>query len=406
MDSYTCYEKLNRPNLATLIQQTHDPAEKTLLAKMLKKLNKDNVMEVTYKCVNKDVGGRLYAAGGVSLQTTRKLTRAIISEPSWDFDIVNAYPQLLVNKCKQIGLPCETVQNYVDNRDGWFATGVTKLDVIKTLFGSKEPSRFHQIQALQKEVEDITDVFTTMYPDLHKAVKKLKPRVGEDKLERTLMSYILQGEEMKVMSKVLSKMKLVFPNLHIQAYIYDGFMVRKSDGVDPDEVLAQINSWVEGDNVTFCLKPFECPATFTPLRKEQLEIDEDDWRAFEAMHFMFPQFLKMNKGLRMVFNERTGQWAEDDPGPFYTLAHRAHPNDRYGSVVIRMRAMWELMITLPDDAEFFERAKLASIGKLLFTNGIFDKCAQARIDFTPDILFQARVTYPIVVLIITGLACV
>jgi putative DNA primase/helicase len=53
------------------------------------------------------------------------------------------------------------------------------------------------------------------------------------------------------------------------------------------------------------------------------------------------------------------------------------------------------MITLPDDAEFFANAKLASIGKLLFTNGIFDKRAGARIDFTPDILFQARVPHHI-----------
>jgi hypothetical protein len=314
-----------------------------MLSKMLKKIDKAGVMEVMYKCMNKDVGGRLYAVG-VSLQTTSKLVRAIISAPSWDFDIVNAYPVLLKNLCKKIGIPCETVENYVENRDDWFATGVTKLDVIKILFGSKEPSLSRQLKALQKEVEGIMDVFVTLYPELHKAVKKLKPRVGEDKLECTLMSYILQGEEMKVMSKVLSKMKLVFPNLPIQAYIYDGFMVRKTGGVNPEEVLAKINSWVEGDDVTFCLKPFECPTSFTPLRKEELEIDENDWHAFEAMHFMLPKFLRMNKGSKMVFDERTGLWEENNAGPFYLLATRAHPDDNYGSSIRCMKAMWELMI--------------------------------------------------------------
>jgi hypothetical protein len=244
MESFTCHEQLNRVNLATLAKQSKDPVEKAMLLKMLKRMDDDGNVEVTYKCINKDVGGRLYAVGGVSLQTINKRARAIISVAAWDFDIVNAHPVLLRNLCDRHEIPCDVLAGYVDNRAAWFAEGVKKLDVIITLFGGTEPSESDNIKALQTEMASITAKLSTLYPTLHNAVKKLKPRAGERKLDRTLVSYLLQREEMRVMDLVISKMGRKFPSLSIQAYIYDGFMVKKAEGVDPEHVLAQINSWV------------------------------------------------------------------------------------------------------------------------------------------------------------------
>jgi hypothetical protein len=393
MESFTCHEQLNRVNLATLAKQSKDPVEKAMLLKMLKRMDDDGNVEVTYKCINKDVGGRLYAVGGVSLQTINKRARAIISVAAWDFDIVNAHPVLLRNLCDRHEIPCDVLAGYVDNRAAWFAEGVKKLDVIITLFGGTEPSESDNIKALQTEMASITAKLSTLYPTLHNAVKKLKPRAGERKLDRTLVSYLLQREEMRVMDLVISKMGRKFPSLSIQAYIYDGFMVKKAEGVDPEHVLAQINSWVADLNVEFCIKPFECPSDFEPLPTEELETDKNDVAAFAAMLYMFPDYLKMKGSSRMVYNETTGRWDEEYIGTLYNIAKKVHSANDYGTSVRKMRDLFELMYTLPDDTAFFDSASEKAIGKLLFPNGIYDKRAGKRTGFTQEVYFRFAVPH-------------
>jgi hypothetical protein len=402
MLDFECFEEVNVIHLATLVKTETQPGQRELLAGFLKLALKNRIsgahttshVKVKYKCKNKDVGGRLYAQGP-SLAKVSKRSRAIISVPAWDFDLVNVYPVLLRNLCGKRDIPCPVIKEYVANRDAWLnGTGIDKTDVIASLFGCEATTKSKKLAALRAELKVITANLTPLYPTLQKAVANLKPDAGESKLERTLMSYILQREEMDVISTVITRMTKEFPTLEMQAYIYDGFMVRKKDGVDPNHVLDQINTWVEELNVTFALKPFECPSDFVTLPKEIVQGADTDVGALRAMCHQFPHYLKMNGDKKFVFQRSTGLWTEAF-GAFCNLLMDVHSDNTYGQSVSSMESIWRLMPTLADESAFFMAARRRAKGKLLFRDGIWDKQEQKRLEFTHEIYFAHAVPHDI-----------
>lgn len=391
---------LNLLNLATLLQTEEDPGQRALLTKLSKEASKNTdadklfgAVKVKYEWTNKELRGRWYAKGP-SLQALKKEYRMIISAPAWDFDLKNAHPVLLRNLSRTFEVACPVLDDYVANRDTWLRDGATKGEVLATIYGSQAHTDNGKVKALRDEMKVIAEAITPRFSDLKKAVEKHKPGANADALDRSLMSFILQGEETTIMSRVLSLMAKEYPDLPIQSYIFDGFMVRKVDGHDPDDILAKINSWVVSKNVEFTLKPFECPAAFTPLPTPVFKADENDLQAFEAVCFHYPHYLKLNGSIRMVYDERCGLWREDEPGVFYALVNKALPNTAYGTSVHHMKSMWELMRMLPDSTGFFIEAREKAVGKLLFQNGIYDKLAETRMDFTPSVYFRCSVPHP------------
>ncbi len=126
---------------------------------------------------------------------------------------------------------------------------------------------------------------------------------------------------------------------------------------------------------------------------EELETDKNDVAAFAAMLYMFPDYLKMKGSSRMVYNETTGRWDEEYIGTLYNIAKKVHSANDYGTSVRKMRDLFELMYTLPDDTAFFDSASEKAIGKLLFPNGIYDKRAGKRTGFTQEVYFRFAVPH-------------
>ena len=403
MRSFECYEKVNLQNLGTLLTRVEDCGQRELLQKLyaaaLKNADpewKYGALKVTYTETSKELGGRWYAKGP-TLQRVRKDYRQIICAPSWDFDIVNAHPVLLRNLCDRFKIPCPNLTCYINNRDIWLTgeDAVEKGDILASIYGSQASSDHILVQALRKEMIAIAEKLTPRYADLEKALKKKYPSDNEAAIERSLMSFILQREETKVVSMVLTLMQQQFPDLEIQAYIYDGFMVRKADGVDSNQVLCKINEWVQPLRVQFALKPFECPADFEPEPVERLRGGDHDVNAFNALCLQFPDFVKRADNVNMVFDRATGIWQQNSFGSFANLLKEAHANNEYGQNVRAMERVWKLMATLPDDAAYFEAARLKAKGKLLFKDGIWDKLEGERLDFSPSIFFAHAVPHNI-----------
>lgn len=395
--SFTAYEKYNYLNLASLLQteKPFDPCQRELLQKIVKKINKDGLLRVDYVQVNSHVGGRLYAKGP-SLQYLDKRIRMIVSAESYDFDLVNAHPTLLMQLCKHYRISCPVLLDYVSNRSAWLQEGGdVKTAVISSIYGSQAENPSPKIASLRAEMKAITAALTPHYGKLAAAVAKLKPRAGERKLERTLMSYILQQEEVAVVYKVITQLKREFKGVEIQSYIYDGFMVRKGDGVDPDKILAAINGWVKGNGVCFAIKPFQCPEDFEPLDEDELT-PGNDHAALKFMQAKHPHFLKLDGRDRMVYDPCTGMWTKEDAGAFYRLAVKAHDGleSVYGHDLRSMKRVFELMVMLPDDAKFFADSRRDILGKLLFTNGVYDKVKDCRLEFSHLLCFTYRVPHP------------
>ena len=187
MESYTCFEKINLQNLTRLLRVETDPQKKTKLLKFQKLATPQGIIKCEYKN-KKHVAGRLYAYP--SLQGVDKQTRQIISAPSWDFDIVNAYPTILMNLCNAHGIKCDILADYVANRDAWLKTGITKDNIIHSLFGSQEYTTSQRLLDFRCEIARITDRLISVpeYKELARAVKGLKSNARE----QSVISYIIQ----------------------------------------------------------------------------------------------------------------------------------------------------------------------------------------------------------------------
>ena len=273
METFTCYEKIDVPNLNRMLKIEEDPQKKAKLLKFAKEITKEGILECKYKN-KKYVKGRLYAYP--SLQGVDKYTRQAISVPSWDFDIINAYPTILRNLCDKHSIKCELLSSYVSDREAWFKLGITKDNMIHSLFGSQEYTAIDQLSQFRTEISKITTLLTSLpiYKDLARAVRALK----SDDNKNSLVSYIIQNEELEIMTDVLNKIEDKFKKAEIQSYIFDGFMIRKTDQLNPHDILAEINKWVEGYKVQFAIKPFECP-----LKPEEVE-EENPFEEFELTH--------------------------------------------------------------------------------------------------------------------------
>ena len=229
----------------------------------------------------------------------------------------------------------------------------------------------------------------------------LKPAFDKRKLEMTHMSYLLQNKESEVMLYIKDKMERVYPELQVQALIHDGIMFRKPDETSAatlppiERIMESINKWSAQYEVVFELKPFERPASFVPLG--DLLTPLTDLEAHRYLAAKYPDFLKLDGKTKMIYDPSSGMWRRNDFGSYVRLAASAHSDIscEYGLARRRMADAYELMVEMPNSAQFFEDARAAAKGKLLFTNCIYDKLTETRMPFTPNILFPVAVPHPL-----------
>lgn len=391
MRRYVCFEEIVLLNVSTLQKAEADPQQRQLLKK-LHKVAAENAspdgatgtVETTYASVNAGVGGRLYAKGP-SLQSASPRNRSIISVPAWEFGMLNAHPALLRNVCNDKGVPCPVVDDCVANLDAWVASGASEAEVTAAILGAEQlhPEVHAKVARLREEMKEIAAALAPSYAALQRAVDA----------PANLVPYILQQQEARVMADVLTRLDREFPSLRVQAYMFDSFLVRRSDEVDPENVLGAINSWAATHGVTFRRKPFECPSDFVLAPEQQIRGGESDVDALRAVCFRFPDCVKMNGPKKMAFDASTGLWTEDVFGAFGKLLITAHAGNNYGRSVHAMESVWRLVVTLPDDSAFFQTARRNAKGKLLFRNGIWDKRTNTRLEFTPSVWFAHAVPH-------------
>ena len=363
------------------------PEMVTLLKKIKKKCSKKGDLCVEYSS-KENLGGRFYAQGGVSLQALPQRLRQIISVPAYDIDLVNAHPTLLVQLCRKHYIPCPSLNDYVTRRDQWLTGDLgcsrdeMKARCLRALYGSEEESSSEQVKSLQKECADIAAIFSTSladsieeYTKLKEAVRAKNPEKSERQLQFSFLSYVLQREEARVIRKTMDAIHDKF-KVKIQAYIFDGFLVRKRNCPAPLVLIDYMNTVASADGVRFAQKPFQCPEDFAPPPPIENDEPETDVQALRMLEAKYPGHLRMDGATKMVYDPDTGIWLGDAgaQGAFMRLAGRAFGDgSKYGGSVNAMRSAFNAMSMLPDDSAFFTAARRKTIGKLLFKDGIYDK---------------------------------
>jgi hypothetical protein len=120
--------------------------------------------------------------------------------------------------------------------------------------------------------------------------------------------------------------------------------------------------------------------------------------ALDYLLYVFPDFLKRDGKRRMVYDADSGMWAAEDQGAMYRLAKKAHdrfPGSQYGESTCKLNSVWAQMLGLPDESQFFRKARANIDGKLLLQDCVFDKLRGEhgeKLPFTHELYFSVRVS--------------
>jgi hypothetical protein len=405
--TFSCTEAVILNNVKACIARAKDANQRKILEIMLKECNAAGERLVFYSHNNAEIGGRMYPPKGIGLAFVGKEVRKIISVPCWDFDLENAHPCILRALCHKYNLHCVTLSDYIDNRTNWFQDapdGLTEKDVklacLKVMYGSGERPLTERIAALQSEMAYIMKKLEPHYADLAQALIKHKPKMKDVKMGATLMSFILQREEVRLIMATIRVLRREHPSVKINSYIFDGFLVQQDADLEPNVLLECMNRVIENDELVcgrmrFVQKPFEVPPDFEPLQPGEGDPKTD----VDALLYVvrnFPNYIKMNGDKKAVYDEAKGLWALESNawGPFLRLVHKAFAlNNPYGSSKRLIQSMFDCMPILEDEADFFVKGRQGIEGKLLFQDCVYDKKQECQMPFTHELFFVHQVPW-------------
>lgn len=115
---HTLYEKVNKKILLRILSSPNLSSEEMDTLKKYKQSIINGHVPVNYNYGEGSNFGRLYAEGGLSMQSFRKAIRhALASDIYIDVDIVNTLPVLISQYCDKNGIQCELLKDYIENRE-------------------------------------------------------------------------------------------------------------------------------------------------------------------------------------------------------------------------------------------------------------------------------------------------
>lgn len=389
------------------------------LGRYLKSVENGNHKKVTYK-LGKSMRtsnlplGRL-CADGLSLQTfPRDLRNALAARYYWDVDIINAQPTLMVQYCTRQGWDCRVLRRYVETREEILEEVQTSLNIerweakeriLAVLFGgSPEGLPSFIVRDLVPEIRRIMTNIWSTHTEVLKWLKNQPNHMGKG------MAYIFQTEE----RKVLLAMDRAFAarGRSMDVLIHDGGLVRKRDGEPelPSRILREIEADIKTEtqyDVRLLVKPLDTTYEHQddeehPLTPPDVVIDD----AYAARHFCerMGDSLVLDTGDIWIFNEETGMWGCDKASlervitrmngmlVFRQMGVAGVRTFDYSGSVDKRSALIRMLPSVATARDGFMRQRLHSdIGKLLFTDGIYDFASGIFTKgFDPNIVFTAR----------------
>lgn len=272
--------------------------EKIQLNNILKKQNK-GTLKVRYNSGKKF--GRVYAKKGITLATLSKRFRGFVTnEKYYDIDMINCQPVILLKLCKDNGIKCTELSNYVRDRESIFKSlkeeynmerDVSKRCFLRIIFGGKPSTivKENNLDELPKvfknfhrEVRGSMNYFKNKYP-VHFDYVSNKAKKDYN-LDGTFLSIILQGIEQQLLQFALdtaieNEVVSSVPREGRRAILcYDGIMLEKSsfhmNSIDLEDYIEILNTNEWG--VTFKSKPIDpCNSILTALKEEDIDPTEE-----------------------------------------------------------------------------------------------------------------------------------
>jgi hypothetical protein len=269
--------------------------------------------------------------------------------------------------------------------------GTTKKQMTVWLHGGGQPTGVDLFDRFRDEVRRVGKLIAGM-EEYKSLVRKVAAKKGKT-IYSSPLTYILHGVEVEIVLSTIEYIEKNLPGLHINAYIYDGILVERNHEYAIEDILKQLNDHVAHHGVTFVNKPFGMEL---PQQANTSTVDDatDDRTALESILEVYPGYIRMWNGNRMVYNHETGLWGSNDFGAFVSMCKSVHGYSMYGTRTRLMKSCFEMAVGLPNDDDFFEKAKRSNLGKTLWKDCIWDQDNRKALEFTPDIYFDRRINRP------------
>lgn len=244
-------------------------------------VDNDGVGHIDVRYFRNNNKGRMFAVGGVSLQSLKRCIRHTIAVKHYiDIDMVNAHPVILAHICKSLGIKCVILKKYITMREELILSISAKYGLnrsnVKKLFlkmmngGMSFRDEFNKIAKKQCKYRTFVNRFWDEVCDIHVKINKvylvdsskhkamLSAKYKDDELgkkkknnhEASFTNTLICDMENKVLGDVMNITGL---NQHDFVLCFDGFMVPINSMID----IQLVNNYSSKYGITFVDKPMD-----------------------------------------------------------------------------------------------------------------------------------------------------
>lgn len=401
MESYFCTERINLTNLNRILKagKMDDETTKKLerLKNRVKKTGKHTIEFSPKNHLNRTRGiGRLYPKNGVqTLQDMpRNVRKALAYDQYSDLDIVNCHPVLLSQLFKKEGITCESLDDYIENREERIIETQLSRDDAKQLFITLMYNGRPRNDA-PEFIKNFYRDFTTCSVNLIN-LPKYAPykKVGELKKEQNplgcALSFLAQDLERQCISIVINLLKE--KGYECSTLIHDGCHIRNLDV--PDEIVREAEQEVKhitGYDIKLTIKPMNDFSEDTLWDEEQPIDDEDVGDTTNARWFLTWMLEQGHHFVRCMkqpfwYNPDVGTWTSDLTDIRSYISQCPTLSKIYCESSTKKDHLLKEMV-YPRDDMFLANATDTTYKKLAFQNGVWDFKMKQLVPFNHEYRF-------------------
>lgn len=397
----------------------------------------------------RDGYGRAIVVKALGLTSFCKKTRnTFIKDLYYDYDLSNAHPAIIRNLCEAHNIPCNIINQYIDDRETILNNIMDHYDVSRNsakklmlrlcFFGSvqewKKEKNINKstdlpfLEMFKQQLESIALYVKTHNPELYETCRQKKEAKKQKNFLGSFFSTYLQEHETQIVSKVLEWLvkstnvttvdECATP---VATYEFDGIKLLKEnvDKFGKEELLKQLNEQtynLTGFRLNWEIKPIDKYFDIDDIDNDEIENEMDemtgvfnDLEASQKLYKLYPYWKYCNKEL-YVFNNKNGMWSNDKAMHdeiviqhtkylyVATLDKENNPiiskTKSYGNTESLRNKIYSSMKTHCHDDNWMKEKQYSSLKKLLFKNGYFD-AEQGKFfkEFNPDIVFFAQIPH-------------
>lgn len=348
-----------------------------------------------YKFGKNRNSGRLFVKNGIGIQIQSRMIRNTIADDDYiDIDIVNCFPTLLLNYCKEKDYPCKALGLYVKHRNKYIREIGDSFDLKRVMFellnnGRKTydsiDTKPNWIIEIKNNIEIIIECLIRDNAERYKAIHKKNAR-------GTLMFETLECIECDILESMITFCKeQMGVNIKNIVKMYDGFMIPRS--AFTNEHLDKLNTYVnETFNVSIIQKPLQ-KHNLTGYEYVEPPAENDYACAINFMNFMKElghDFIRNGKEIYW-FNIDMGIWIVDlmEIRPYINRCDTIADPWRTGSKK-QDNLITQFKSQIENDKEINNRIFECTYGFIPFNNGVYSFKDKKLYDFDKKYFFTSK----------------